>query len=64
MEECKEKNLYIKYNKKSYQARECKESDPEQKNNKRKVVNIMRLMGGTSHYIRLTFKVEVQKGDS
>ncbi len=64
MEERKKKDLYIKYGKKKYWARECKESDPEQKNDKKKVVGMMRLMGGISHRTRLAFKVEVWKGDS
>ncbi len=33
MKERKEKDLYIKYNKKRYWAREYKELDPKQKNN-------------------------------
>ncbi len=44
MEERKKKNLYIKCGKKEYWAREYKESNPEQKNNKRKVVDMIRLM--------------------
>jgi len=64
MEERKEKDLYIKYGKKAYWARECKESDPEQRNDKGKVINIMRLMGGTPYRTRLIFKVEVWKDDS
>ena len=59
MEERKEKDLYIKYDKKGYWAREYKEPDPEQRNNKGKVVGIIRLIGGIPHRTRLAFKVEV-----
>ncbi len=59
MEERKEKDLYIKYGKKGYWAREYKKSDPEQKNDKGKVVGIMRLMGGILHRTRLVFKVKI-----
>ncbi len=64
MEERKKKDLYIKYDKKGYQAREYKEQDPGQKNNKRKIVDMIRLMGSTPHRTRLIFKIEIQKGDS
>ena len=59
MEERKEKDLYIKYNKKKYWARECKKPDPEQRNNKGKVINIIRLISDISHRTRLAFKIEI-----
>ncbi len=64
MEERKKKDLYIKCGKKGYWARECKKSDSEQRNDKGKVVGMIRLMSGTLHRTRLVFKVEVWKGDS
>ena len=64
MEDRKKKDLCIKCGKKGYWARECKEPDPEQKNDKGKVVGMMRLMGGISHRTRLAFKVEIWKGDN
>ncbi len=64
MKERKKKDLYIKCGKKRYWARECKELDPEQRNDKEKVVSIIRLINSISYRTRLAFKVEVQKGDS
>ncbi len=64
MEERKEKDLYIKYDKKGYWIREYKESDPEQRNDKGKIIDIIRLMGSIPHRIQLTFKIEVWKDNS
>ncbi len=64
MKERKEKDLYIKYGKKRYQTRECKELDPEQKNNNKKIAGMIRLISGISYYTRLTFKIEVWKKDN
>ena len=59
MKERKEKGLYIKYDKKEYQTREYKKLDPEQRNNKKKVTNMIRLIDNISYYTRLIFKIEI-----
>ncbi len=41
MKERKEKNLYIKYDKKRYQTREYKELDPKQRNDKGKIAGMI-----------------------
>ena len=42
MEKRKEKGLYIKCGKKEYQTREYKKLDPEQRNDKGKVTDMIR----------------------
>ena len=59
MEERKEKDFYIKYNKKGHQTREYKKLNPEQKNDKGKATGIIRLINNTSQRTRLTFKIEI-----